>query len=61
MNNYEIADEIRAYQKKSKKYSKASTALWILAATSITVASGCKVAESFFNCKARQLYDKLDI
>lgn len=61
MNNYEMADIIRKYGKKSKKCSDLSSTLWVLSALGITVASGCYIAEIIYNCKAKHLYDKLDI
>lgn len=61
MNNYDVADTIRSLNKKAHKYNKISTSMWILSALGITVASGCKVAEIMYDCKAKYLFNKLDI
>lgn len=61
MNNYEMADIIRKYNKKRAKCSNLSNTLWILSALAITVASGCSVAEVIYDCKSKYLYDRLDI
>lgn len=61
MDNYETADQIRDYTKKSKRCSGIANTLWALCATGIILASGYRVKEAIYDCKAKDLYDKLNI